>query len=248
MDARTVLIIAGSSRVRDLQFLQPQNAHLYETIIIPNPGGGYIKIADSVIDVLRSDQITNQTLVIVYNIGGLCDVTEKIYHEGGCELSIREYITAIENANDAKLMIRGSHPNTIVSFATIPVIDFAKAKKHYQSHNKLWKSRFSNDTTKQMQKDLSDILANLNKEISILNQVPQAVQSFDLINPSQILIHHQVEKTSYTKRGELKVNVRKHIPTKALPDGVHQARYISIKWFDFIHKCMAKLIPSIRRT
>ena len=248
MDNRTVLLIAGSSRVRDLQFLQPQNAQLYDTTILPNPGAGYIRIAHSIIDELRSDSITDTTLVIVYIIGGLCDVTKKIYHAGGCELSIRENITAIEDARDAKLMIRSAHPNTIVRFATVPVADLAKAKKHYIKHNKLWESIYSHEATSQMQKDLSDILSKLNKDISILNQTPQAVRDFDLIHPPQVFIHRQIEKISYTKRGARKTNVRKHIPTGVLPDGVHQARYISIKWFDFIHKCMAQLIPTIRRS
>ena len=182
MDNRTILIIAGSSRVRELEYFAPQNVQLYDTLVLTNPGGGYVRIATSVVNELRSDRINAHSMVIVYIIGGLCDVTKKTYHTGGCELSIRENITAIEDAYQAKQMIRASHPNTVVSFASIPVANLAKAKKHYQKHKKLWQSKYSSSDTVQMQTELSEKLSKINKELSILNQIPQAVNRFDLIH------------------------------------------------------------------
>ena len=58
-----------------MQHLTPQNEQLYVTTVIPNPGGLYSRIANSVIEQLG--EISRDTLVIVYIIGGLCDVTEK---------------------------------------------------------------------------------------------------------------------------------------------------------------------------
>ena len=78
MGDQVLLVVAGSSRVRDFNNLSTQNEHLYQTLILPNPGAGYINIATDVVNKLRD--IDQKTLVIVYLIGGLCDITEKAYH------------------------------------------------------------------------------------------------------------------------------------------------------------------------
>ena len=80
-----------------------------------------------------------------------------------------------------------------------------------------------------MQKKLSEIVSDINKELAILNQIPQSVRNFDLISLPQWFIHHYIEKISYVKKEDRKTHIRKHIPNSALPDGVHQSRN-QLKW------------------
>ena len=142
------LIIAGSSRVRDLQNLTLQNDALYNTTILPNPGGSLITIAENVIEHVRD--INNNSLVVIYVIGGLCDITQKTYHRGGYEITLRDEINTVENARKAKSLIRQAHPNAIVSFASIAPAHLKRAKEHYKKHNHLWESLYDEETTQQM--------------------------------------------------------------------------------------------------
>ena len=246
MEEKVTLMIAGSSRVRTFETLSSQNEQKYTTVILPNPGAGYLKIAADVVKHIAD--IDNNNLIVVYIIGGLCDITEKVYHKGGCEVLLRQHTLAIEHARDAKLMIRTSHPNVIVSFASVAVADLAKTKRHYKKQKQLWESCCTDEETQAMQNRLSDTIAEVNKELSILNQIPQSTRDYDLLHLSQLFTHHHIEKISYNKRGTRKTNIRKTIPNGALPDGVHQSKQISQKWFDQLHKIVLDLIPNIRKT
>ena len=105
----------------------------------------------------------------------------------------------------------------------------------------LWAPIHSTEKNKELQKELSAKVANINAEITQINKLPLSLRDYSFTSISQIFIHHNVEKTSYIKKNDKKKNVRAHIPKSALVDGCHVPIDIAEKWFVQIHK-VAKIV------
>ena len=103
------------------------------------------------------------------------------------------------------------------------------------------------DCLKQMQKELGQILSDVNKGLSILNQHLQYPRDFHNTIIPQVFLHHDVEKTSFRRKGTRKTHVKTHIPKETLVDGIHINSKITFKWYEFTHKTIKKVVGNIQR-
>jgi hypothetical protein len=238
-------IIASDSRARDFPLWQEQsrhNSHLYRTHFVICRGGNIDRILNKTLELLKS--IENTDLILVLLMGGICEITIREHHTHGTELAVRKAIHIEKNILKFKELVRAIVPNCLVSIATIPIVDFAKAKQHYYKVGKLSQSEYSEEETLQQQKTLSEKLASINHFITEQNKKLQLIPKFGITNPCQRYLHQAIEKTTTKRRGASKISV-KRIPQTALVDGVHGSEHICRNWFNIVHECFVKDIGYI---
>ena len=187
-----VVLVAGDSRIRDFPYIDCPVSDLFDFIVHPCLGAGLLSIGSAVENTIRD--IAHEKLVLVLILGGICDITRKFHHSGGVEVIPRKVTFVAHHARSVRDQLRSAHPNLLISFATIIMIDLEKSKKYYESTKALWNPINSEDDNRALQKQLSEKVGAINGEISMINADPQPLLDFHDIKVPQAFIHHFVEK------------------------------------------------------
>ena len=239
-------IIAGDSRLRDFGALPQQNSELYSTNVVILRGGALPRIIDYVCNLLKTDEFQEADLVLVYIVGGICDITRKWEHSGGIEIVPRQQINVIGKITEGRQRIIDSHPNVVVGFAQIPVVHLEKAKRHNLANELLFYPVHSEESTRNLQSFLTKKIDDINYWIGGVNKIPQLLQNFYPIKVKQLFLNCDIVKTTYTMRNGKKHNVRRQIQATQLEDGVHATYNLSAKWNDLIHNNLLMMCEDIK--
>jgi hypothetical protein len=139
--AKVHAIVAADSRARGFMRKPAKNKSLYYTHNVICPGGNSEIICSRLTELVSSIPTTD--LIIVRVACGINELTVKEQHSGGTELSLRENENVLQNLRLLKGNLKLSHPRVHVGFATIPIISFMVAQKHYLSKGWLTKPKYN---------------------------------------------------------------------------------------------------------
>lgn len=232
MASRVHTILAADSRARPFLEREACNSSIYQSHLVVCPGAKVDKIKQKTIQKLSN--IPQGDLVLIRIAGGINELTLREYHVGGVELCLQRPQYLIHNLLKFKDEIKSAHPISLVSFATIPIINFVAAQKHYIDTGKLWQPKYSYQQLTAFQTELSDSLANINTRLIVENRKLQYVPGWATTSCSQLYWHQDIEKLAKRKRGGKWINV-KRIRWTALPDGVHPSSGIAKTWYNRVH-------------
>jgi hypothetical protein len=236
------LVVADSRGRCFLNRNKPDN-ELYESEYIIRPGGRIAWLTLETVKYLKTVQ--KNDIVIIQICAGINDLTRKTTHAGGTEIIPNERHHLWYQLLDLVYECKRAHVNSIISFASIPVIDFKAAKQHYMKIRKLHTSAYTDEDSQTHQKWISDTVRQLNHNIHIHNSQEQTIIDVGAVKPNDLYWHQYVEKQG---------NKRKHdeYPTRrivngALTDGIHPAPYVQDKWYEATHNNFVKIMEKIRK-
>jgi hypothetical protein len=144
-----------------------------------------------------------------------------------------------------KEQIRAIHPTSLVSFATIPTINFRKAQQFYLCQGFLKKPKYNDEQLAAFQQSLSDILDRINTRLIKENRIVQYIPLWGLCVCTQSFWHQEIEKVGRRKRKGI-IHKAKHVPWNALIDGVHPNDSIADGWFVRLHEGFKKDLIRIK--
>jgi hypothetical protein len=234
MDKKSAIraMVVGDSRIRHLVSYPNPNKEQYSLDILCFGGAKLKKICEETVKHLKENPPNEK--YIVYIAAGICELSLKESHRGGTEISPTYETKVFQHILECKETIRAYQPNCVVGIATIPILDFARVNGFYEEIGYLTIPKYSPEQNKIHQDYLSQMLADLNKEIFAENQIPQYVPEVGLIYPKQWYLHQNIEKVSKKIRGP-NVKLIKRIPTTALFDGIHPSSKVLDSWNKGLH-------------
>ena len=236
-------IVAADSRARDFESKLLPHPDLYTTKYIVRGGARINTLECEVLGYIN--KLPKTDIVILYILAGICELTYKEYHQGGVELCLHKNQNVYDHIVDLKNTIRRHHPLSLVGVATIPIIDFKKAQKHYKHSNQLFVPKYGNDDLLDMQRRLSKSLAKINTDLAHLNRSPQHLPGVGVFYPAHLFLHQDIEKDVVRKTKSSR-KVLKRIPDKKLSDGVHASAEVADVWYEATHSNFFKLYKAIR--
>jgi hypothetical protein len=182
---------------------------------------------------------------VILLCAGINNLTKLDRHEGGVELTLNDRQNVVQELEHYKEKVKNQFPRCVISLASIPVVDFHSANRHYIQLGKL---RFVKQTLEQLDKcqdSLSDSLKTINHWIFCENQIDQTLDGVGKIRVHQLYIHQYVEKTnSKTTKSGRKI-IKRRICPNALVDGIHPTYDLAIRWHDAIHVNFLKIAKNI---
>jgi hypothetical protein len=217
------IIIATDSRGRFLErYLASTKPfwHRWQVCTIMKPGANLKVLKEEIQKHLHPEK---QNIIML--AGGICNLTSKITHRGGVEITytstdkVQNITSTLHDISDEL-----SHSNTIVKIATIPPVSLDKYSTFQKSKHRLSDSIFSTDTVQQQQRDLEADITQINNTITAINQ-HNGVRTVNW--------HRDLLRTSIKKRGwngQSRKSVTKYTYGK-LYDGVHAVEELSTNWF-----------------
>ena len=232
-------VMVSDSRGRNFNNYPIVHEALYTTHHVICRGARVPQMQDAVLKELYT--IPRSDLIVVYICGGSNELSFKEYHTGGVELAIHKQQQVLTHLLDLKSTIRRKFTNCVVGFSTIPIIDFQKSQKYYESVNALWEPKYSQDDLLSMQQEISANLACINVNLTHQNRFCQYVYDCGMIKPNQLYWHQEIEKCVYRKTSFGK-RVKKRIPKGVLlDDGVHPTQKVEDIWHNSLHNDFAKM-------
>lgn len=223
------IIIAVDSRGRGLNdFIQGNLLFPYFFTILCIPGGKLDTLKAAITQTLHKEQRQNKTHIIL--AGGICNMTTKLKHEGGTELTynqadkIDKLTTQLQNMSSHF----NSFPNTSFAITTIPPASLKKANAFNREKQRLSKSIFTEQEIQQQQTELEHDIQIINKQISLINSN---------LGLRTVRWDRDILKTSIKKRGHTNKQTIKKVKKfnyKNLYDGVHACADLESKWYTIL--------------
>ena len=79
-----------------------------------------------------------------------------------------------------------------------------------------------------------------------MNNNPQVLNDNGYVLAPQCYWHQRVEKVTYRVRADgQRVNIKKRIPTTALPDDIHPSQDVCKRWFDAMDRNFMSMIDRL---
>jgi hypothetical protein len=178
---------------------------------------------------------------------GINNITLKESHVGGTEISLRD-VDEQEILTDPlkiKEKVKAIHPTSLVSFATIPAVHFAKAQEFYINQGYLKIPKHNPDELAVFQERLSVTLDKINTRLIQENRILQYIPLWGVCQCSQAYWHQEVEKIGKRKRAGTVIKI-KRVPWNALTDGIHPNDQIACGWFIRLHQDFKRDIIRIK--
>ena len=193
------------------------------------PGGGIDKIYHEIIKTLQLVCKSDKIHAII--AAGICDLTRKIHHTGGTQLSythtdedIHSFLKRLDTIQHELLT-----NNVIPKFATIAPASIIKNTHYNINKGKLQNSKFTNTELKQQQQTHEKHINVINDHVTSLNTS---------LGIRTIRLDKDVIKISIKKRGangQSKKRVSRFVYSR-MYDGVHADRGLQRKWDTFLCK------------
>lgn len=227
-------VIVSDSRGSKFPELGNFNQGTYSTHYLSYRGAKIPFLRDRTVEFLSKQP--KDCFFIVILCAGINELTRKIQHDGGTEIALNSNQILIINLLRFKEKVRADFPNSLVTIASIPIIDIIAANAHYVNTGRLCRPMLTETELDSLQLELSDTLRIINNRIFTENKHQQYIPGKGLVLPNQIYLHQYVEKmkTKVLKNGR-KIIKRRISPT-ALIDGIHPSVELTIKWLQGIHE------------
>ena len=228
------IIIAGDSRGRGIDsYISNNNAFTSDQVhYIIKPGGTLSTIFQQVQSRIHAIQHNHNTTNILCTItAGICNLTQKIYHEGGMEICYKHNTDNIINIKQQistyyRLM---NDQNVKFNLTHIPSASLSKYSEFNIKNGKLTQSAFSTSELEQQQSLLESDLEDINNHISTLNS---SFHTFSVRWDRDLV---KCRTKTRGKNGKLSKKCKVTTYTD-LYDGVHANAGLKDKWFHFLVK------------
>ena len=164
---------------------------------------------------------------IVFLAGEICNLTEKIHHHWGTQLSYQSKTDSIiHEINEIDRTFREEFDQISFKIATIPPVSILKSTQYNIENGHLTQSITSHEEIKTQQ-------ASLENDLRIINQHIEGINSSRM--QGTITLHNDLLKTKIKKRGNGGRKIRKtgYVYSR-LYDGVHPDQKLKQKWFHLI--------------
>jgi hypothetical protein len=242
-DRKIKCVIVADSRGTPFRTLSTPNKDKYSIEYLIRRGATIRDLLTDTLYFLYASAFKGYFIILL--CAGINNLTKLNRHEGGIELTINERQNVIVELENYKSSVRKQFPRCVISFASIPIVDFHAANKHYISSGKL---RFAKQTLEQLDKcqdSVSDSLKAINHWIFCENQIKQPLEGIGCIGARQLYLHQYVEKTNSKRTKSGRKVIKRRICPNALIDGIHPTYDLAVKWYDAIHANFLKIIEEI---
>lgn len=224
------ILIASDSRGRRLnQYIHNiKPFEQYKVSVVAIPGGTISTITDTIVRKITKIRLTSNEPIMVMFAAGICNLTNKIRHDGGCELDYEstpnKVQTIVSQFQNIYACIKQIDQNIKVKIATIPPASLKKYILFNTTKHRLTETVFSDDEIHQKQNQLEDDIKLINSAISAMNCSE---------NLRTLRWDRDLMKTTIKKRGANGKNKKKitKFNYNHLYDGVHADSKLEGKWY-----------------
>jgi hypothetical protein len=239
-------VLVCDSRGHPFIKLKALNADKYYTSYIIRRGARvYDLYLDTIKQLCRIKEDGHKGLVPVILCGGINELTELEKHSGGTELRINRNQNLKRSLQYFKEELRQLFPNTVITIASIPVVDFVAANEHYTKVGKLWHPKYTVEDLVSFQGELSTTLREINHWIFLENQKAQITVEIGTFTANQLYLHQYVEKLNSKTTVNGRKIMKRRIAPNALADGIHPTENLVNKWHTAIHENFMKTMHKI---
>ena len=244
MESEFVSLLVSDSRGRGIisKPLPPIHDYTSENIIIPGATIERLKLETK--EFLKHNDPLKNRVFIIKLAAGICEITNREFHAGGLELSLRPRTNALANIKDFKNSISSLGLKTLISLVTIPPVSFVDNYNYNVSKGKLRNPKYSDINREDFQSELFSIRKIINDEIILENTKDQYISGIGICRSSQLLWHLNIIKTSKRRKSSPVIT---RIPHNYLPDGVHPNETIITKWSESLQQSVTQDIIQIKK-
>ena len=229
------VILVADSRARGFQDFDKGKCYTYVTQYICKPGARISDLTEQAVSAI-SDIPKDNTRVIVKIAAGVNNLTIKVPRRRSYELTPAHDITAdeiIDELTKLKNDIKDCRTDAIISFMTIPPINFLQQLHYAQSTNRLPFPIYTEGERIGFQDSHQELVQEINQKINKLNH-----QTQEGIRCQTASWHSEVTRR---QRGQLRLIV------SSLYDGVHGTDKTKAKWHRSFHQAVLKEIAQLQR-
>lgn len=226
-------VLIADSRARGFSEYDQGKLYTYTTHYVIKPGATIQRLKDDALALIQSIPSTDTTLIVVI-AAGINNLTNKIDKDHGYEISpstatASQITTALL---DLKWEIKDARPSALVTFATIPPVNFLLQLKYWQSRDCIQTPIHPESDRLEFQKSHETIINDINSRICEINYNEQSG------------IHCQT--TSWHSAVLRRQRGKNRLIVSALSDGIHGTEEVKRKWHQGFHQAVQKDIALLQ--
>lgn len=226
-------VLLADSRAKGFPAYDTGKLYTYNQHYVIKPGAKIIDLTSDAIDKIRDIPVVN-TKVLVKIAAGINNLNSKISRPGCYEIapSAVEPENLLHELNELKDRLKEIRSDIIVSYITIPPVNYLQQLKYWQDKKRLTNPIHPEHDRLRFQKEHEEKIIQINKQIKEHNCNEQ-----QLIRCQTSSWHSEV----------LRLQKGKHrLVVSALVDGIHASDTVKQRWHKNYHQSVQKEIRQLQ--